>query len=246
MFFREKTRGKMIDMHCHVLPGVDDGAQSMEQTMEMLRIACGEGIEAMIVTPHFKAGHHSANPETVTNLIRKVQENAERSGYVIRLYPGNEVLYFAGAEELLERDAVLTLNNTDRVLVEFSPAVEYIYLRNALDSVRAQGYTPVLAHVERYECMVKSSERVRELKQMGAEIQINAQSAAGKLGKRVQHFLYALLKEKLVDYVGTDAHNTEERAPKFQECYQMLSKRFDTAYLDKIFYGNALAIIEAE
>lgn len=246
MFFRAKTRGKMIDMHCHVLPEVDDGAQSMEQTMEMLRIACREGIEAMIVTPHFKGGHRSASPETVQERLRKVQEEIEEQGLDIRLYPGNEILYFTGVEELLEREEVLTLNGTDRVLIEFLPTAEYTYLRNALDGVRAQGYTPVLAHVERYECMVKKPERVRELRHMGVEIQINAQSAEGRMGKGVRHFLYTLLREKLVDYVGTDAHNAEGRAPGFQECYRQLTGRFDIEYIDKIFYGNALAIIEAE
>lgn len=246
MFFRNKTKEKMIDLHCHVLPGIDDGSQSMEQTMEMLRIASREGIEAIIVTPHYKEGRRNADISTIVKCMQGVQEKIEEQGLGVRLYPGNEIFYFDGVEELLEQDRVLTLNGTDRVLVEFSPTEEYTYIRNSLDNIRAQGYVPVLAHVERYECMVKHPEHVKELKHMDVEIQINASSVQGKLGRKVQQFLYQLLKDRCVYYVGTDAHNAESRAPEFQECYQMLKKKFDAAYIEEIFYENALAVIEAE
>lgn len=246
MFGHRTPPGKMIDMHCHVLPALDDGSQSMEQTLGMLRIAQREGIEAMIVTPHYKQGHHNASPERILERIGAVREAALAEEIDIPLYPGNEILYYDGVEEVLSRDGVHTLNGTDRVLVEFYPNVEYLYLRGALDSIRAEGYIPVLAHVERYECMVKDASRVRELVGLDAEIQINASSAAGKLGRGIRHFLYGILDEELVTYVGTDAHNTDGRAPEYRECYQALAKRLPETYLREIFYENALTIIEAE
>ncbi|MCM1063471.1 MAG: protein-tyrosine-phosphatase [Eubacterium sp.] len=246
MLFREKRSGKMTDMHCHILPAVDDGSRSMEQTMDMLRIAQGEGITAMIVTPHYKEGRHNASPATIMERIGKVQEEAERQGIFIPLYPGNEVFYFDGLPERLENNEVLSLNHTDRVLVEFSPTEDHTYIRNALDSVRAVGYVPILAHVERYGCMVRDWKRVRELKQMDAEIQINAASAVGQLGKQIQRFIHDILQENLVDYVGTDAHDARGRAPQFQKCYQALVKRYGESYMDEIFHENASTIINAE
>lgn len=245
MMFRGKKRGRMVDMHCHILPAVDDGAKDMEQTMEMLHIAEQEGIEAMIVTPHYKARHRNADADTILHKIHEVQEKAASEGCHITLYPGNEILYFDGAAELLENGGVLSLNNTDRALVEFYPTDDYRYIRNALDCVKAAGYVPVLAHVERYHCMVNDWKRVRELKQLGVEIQINASSAMGQIGRPVQDFIFTLLKNKLVDYVGTDAHNTHSRKPEFQSCYRKLVRKFDESYIDDIFYENAMAIIDA-
>lgn len=246
MVFGEKKSGKMADMHCHILPAVDDGARNMEQTIKMLQIARDEGIEAMIVTPHYKEGRRNADADTILGLLEAVQWEAESRGIFLPLYPGNEIFYFGGIEERLERGEILTLNNTDRVLIEFSPMTDYTYIRNALDGVSAMGYVPVLAHVERYECMVRSRKHVEELKQMDVEIQVNAAGISGQLGKEVQKFLYAILQDEMVDYVGTDAHDAKKRAPCFQKCFQTLKKRFDTAYIQEIFYENTMAIINAE
>lgn len=246
MFFSGKKSGEMVDMHCHILPEVDDGSRSMEQTMEMLRTAQEEGVMAMIVTPHYREGRHNASPATVMERILRVREEAEKRNIFIPLYPGNEIFYFAGMPECLEHGEVLSLNHTDRVLVEFSPTDDYIHIRNALDEIRGAGYVPVLAHVERYECMVRDWKRVKELGQMDAEIQINAASACGRMGRWIQKFTFDILGERLVDYVGTDAHDNRNRTPEFRKCYRTLAKRFGESYVDEIFLENALTIINAE
>lgn len=245
MLFRGKKRGRMVDMHCHILPAVDDGARNMEQTIEMLKIAAQEGIEAIIVTPHYKENRKSADAGTIARKIREVEAEAQKNGCLISLYPGNEIFYFDEVTRLLEKGEALTLNHTDRVLVEFYPTDEYVYIRNALDCIMAAGYVPVLAHVERYHCMVNDWRRVLELRKLGVEIQINASSAMGHIGRPVQDFIFTLLKNKLVDYVGTDAHNTHSRRPEFQSCYQKLRRRFDEKYIDEIFYENARSIVDA-
>ena len=236
----------MVDMHCHVLPAVDDGSQNMEQTIEMLRIASEEGISAMIVTPHYKDGRHNASVQTILSRIAQVQEEVVRQGIFVDLYPGNEIFYFHGVEDMLDKGHILTLNNTDRVLIEFSPSSDYTYIRNALDGIRASGYVPIIAHIERYECMLRDMTRVKELKNMDIEVQVNVSSAAGKLGSRVQKYIYEMLKGRYVDYMGTDAHDTENRIPEFQECYRKLEKKFDSDYINALFYENALAIINAK
>ena len=236
----------MVDMHCHVLPAVDDGSQNMEQTIEMLRIASEEGISAMIVTPHYKDGRHNASVQTILSRIAQVQEEVVRQGIFVDLYPGNEIFYFHGVEDMLDKGHILTLNNTDRVLIEFSPSSDYTYIRNALDGIRASGYVPIIAHIERYECMLRDMTRVKELKNMDIEVQVNVSSAAGKLGSRVQKYIYEMLKGRYVDYMGTDAHDTENRIPEFQECYRKLEKKFDSDYINALFYENALAILNAK
>lgn len=237
---------KMVDMHCHFLPGVDDGSSDMEQTIAMLQIAAEEGIEAIIATPHYKNSHHCASPETLQKKIATVEEEAHRQGILISLYLGNEIFYFNEIVEKLDSEEIFTLNNTDRVLIEFSPSDDYTHIRNSLDSVAIAGYVPILAHVERYACMLQDYKRVDELKHMGVEIQINVASVGGSTGWKTKRFCYELIKNQWVDYVGTDAHDDVKRVPNFQKCYRVLSKKFDPSYVEKIFYRNALEIINAE
>ncbi len=246
MFFKEKRIERAIDVHCHILPAVDDGAKDERESLDMLRIAAAEGITDMIVTPHYKAWHRNASVETIQKRIQALQEAADRNHIRVSLHPGNEIFYFDELEERLEKNEVFSLNHTDRVLIEFTPTDDYTYLRNSLDQVRAMGYIPILAHAERYECLLRDSKRVRELKQLDVEIQINASSVVGKLGGKVQQFVCRILKEKLVDYIGTDAHDTEHRAPQVQQCYSKLYHKLETEYLHDIFYRNALKIIDAE
>lgn len=238
--------GVMVDMHCHLLPGVDDGALDMEQTIAMLQIAAKEGIEKIIVTPHYKNNHHCVPPETLHNKIADIREEAVNRGILISIYLGNEIFYFDDMIDKLDSEEIFTLNGTDRVLIEFSPSEDYTHIRNSLDNVVASGYVPILAHVERYKCIVQDYKRVNDLRHMGVEIQINVSSIDGLIGWNTKKFCYELIKNQWVDYVGTDAHDDVRRIPKFQKCYQVLIKKFNPRYIEKIFYGNALEIINAE
>ena len=120
------------------------------------------------------------------------------------------------------------------------PSDPYQYIRNSLDEIMSEGYQPVIAHVERYGCMVDDIENVRRLSRMGVEIQVNASSITGDTGKEIKKFVHKLLKEQLVDYVGTDAHRCDgSRTPMMKECSRMLYKKYDEGYVDSILYGNA-------
>lgn len=241
--FRKKTENRrFIDMHCHILPGIDDGSKDMEETMAMLRQATDEGITEFIVTPHYKHGRRNAGPKTIHRLIEEVQEEAKKRALPpIVLYPGQEVFYFADlAEKLEEEDPnILTMNDTECVLVEFMPGERYSTIRNAIDDIRGSGYIPILAHAERCECLVKDWKLIEDLRQLGCEIQINAPSITGALGGTVKKFTHKLLSEQLVDYIGTDAHDAKRRTPSIQKCMDRLYKKYDREYVDAILYENA-------
>lgn len=244
--FSRKQDYRFVDMHIHVLPGIDDGSQNMETTLEMLRIAREEGITDMIVTPHFKQGHHNAGREKIERLIDEVTEAMKAESLdIIHLYPGNEIYYYEGAGEDVAKDLIRSMNGTDRALIEFSPSERYNYIRNAVDEMMGAGFVPILAHVERYMCLVETPDLVRELKEMGAEIQVNASSITGNLGPKVKSFTHRLLKQEIVDYIGTDAHDTGRRAPKVKKCISVLRRLCSDEYLRAITCDNALSIIEA-
>lgn len=228
-----------IDIHCHILPQIDDGSQSMEETLEMLRIAADSGTTAMIVTPHYKKGRVGTPRHKIGEMIQQVQEYAWEDGIDIQLYPGTEIYYNSSLEEKLESGWLSTMNDTEYVLVEFSPMDSFQYIRNAIDDVFSLGYHPIIAHVERYECMLKSVENVESIREMGCLIQVNAGSVAGNYGFMVKHFIKKLLKKQLVDFVGSDAHNTGKRNPDMDKCAAVIRKVCGEQYADEILFENA-------
>lgn len=241
----KKNNDRFADMHNHILPGIDDGSRDVAMTMAMLRIAQKSGITDMIVTPHYKNGRHNAGVGTIDRLINEITAEMEREGLNIRLCPGNEIFYYDGAAEDLAAGKMNSLNGTDRVLIEFQPGEQYVYIRNAVDSILGIGYVPVVAHIERYTCMIDNPQQAEELKMMGAEIQVNASSVAGSLGPKVKKFIIGLLQEEYIDYVGTDAHDDKKRIPDMRKCMAVLRKVCDEDYIRMITCDNALSIIEA-
>lgn len=240
----EKARHRVTDIHSHLLPGIDDGSGSMRESLEMLRIAAEEGITAVIATPHYKRGHRNAGPEKILELTGRVEEAARENGLDIRLYPGNELYYYEGIERELESGNVMPLCGGDHVLIEFSPGESWAYLRGAADRLLWRGYIPVLAHAERYECLLKEAGRVEEYRRMGGEIQINAGTVAGEAGRKAKGFVRGLLREQQVDYVGTDAHGSRGRAPRVRECLKELEKRgYGASYIRRVMRGNAERLI---
>ena len=233
----------MFDIHCHILPGVDDGAKDMEQSMRMIRTAYESGIRDFILTPHYKEGRHNASVPTIRRRLEEVRREAGKRGMKVSLYAGNEILYSGEAAERLEEGRALSLAGSRYVLIEFYPAHPFPYIRNALDEIGGMGYEPVLAHAERYECLLKDWENVRELKELNVGIQVNAASITGALGFGVKRFTDRLLKERLVDYVGTDAHDDGKRSPDVRKCLSCLYRKYDPAYVDAVCYGNAKRIV---
>ena len=229
-----------VDVHIHILPCMDDGAQNMETTLEMLRIAQSEGITHMIVTPHYRSGRYRADAERLRENLHKVKKLIKENSIFIKLYSGNEIYYRSELEDKLQNGELCTMNNTEYLLVEFSPMESFSYIRNAMDELFGMGYIPILAHVERYQCMVKNIDNVKEMKNMGCNVQVNASSVTGKNGFACKRFVHKILKQGLVDYIGTDAHNTSERKPAMRKCAKLLYKKYDDFYVDALLFGNAM------
>ncbi len=233
----------MVDVHSHILPALDDGSRCMEQSLKMLRIACEEGIRAMIATPHNMPGKGSADRETVEDSLAELRDEAAKSGIFLKLFPGMEYFFRQEVLDILEKGEGITLAGTDCVLVEFDPYEEKKYIRNAVRDILALEYIPVLAHVERYAgLMEKDREAVRELRAMGALIQVNCGSVTGDFGRAAKRDTRALLKEGLVDLVGTDAHSDGHRAPRMRECAAYIRRKYGEGYARALLSAKALQI----
>ena len=228
-----------IDIHSHVLPCIDEGAADVETALEMLRMAQAEGISDIIVTPHYTSGRFRADSRRNKEQLDKLREKVSEAGLPINLYPGTEVYYRGGLEEKFESGELCTMNGTEYVLVEFSPTEDYLGIRTAVDDLFGMGLHPILAHAERYHCLCKSLQYLRELKNMGCEVQVNAGSVTGKSGFVIKRWVHRVLKEGLIDYIGTDAHDIEMRKPSIKKCAKILYKKYDKAYADAVLFQNA-------
>lgn len=233
-----------IDVHCHVIPGVDDGAKSYEQAYAMLDIAYRHGIRDIIATPHFMPEGKNAAPEVIGARVDRLQAYADENHYDMNIYKGNEIYFHEEAIELLEQGKICTLADSNCVLVEFSPMDDARYIRNSLAELQNMGYQPIIAHVERYMSLISPPfDRIEELKDMGILIQVNAGSITGFFGKQSKTVAEKLLKKEVVDFIGTDAHSDGGRAPRMKECVEILMKKCKPAYVEKLLYRNAINYI---
>lgn len=228
-----------IDVHSHILPNMDDGSRSMLQSLEMLRIAYAEGITTIIATPHNMPGKGCPKTETVYRKVEELQEIAEEENIPVQILCGTEYFYREEVLEILEEDRGITMANSNCVLVEFDPMAERGYIRNALRNILSQGYKPVIAHVERYAKLMEDKSFVKDIKLMGALVQINAASITGDNGRQAKKDTKKLLKEQLVDFVGTDAHSDGRRAPRMEKCAYILRKKYGEEYADALLFANA-------
>lgn len=233
-----------FDIHSHILPGIDDGAQSLTETVKMLHIAHKEGIRSIITTPHFHEGRFRISKKQIREALHKVEQAIKDENLDISLYLGNEIYYSQSSLELLIKKQIFTLAESNYVLVEFSPMAPFQYIKSGLQSFVLNGYWPILAHVERYKSVAKDIDRVYDLIELGGYIQVNAGTVAGDLGRKNQRIVKKLLKNNTVHFIGTDSHSERSRAPRMEKSISYIRKKFGEDMVKELFYINPKKIIE--
>ena len=232
----------MIDIHCHALYGVDDGAKSMGESMAMLGRARSQGIRAIILTPHYRHGMFNYPAEKVREHFGLLKQRAEAIG--VDLYLGCEYHVNSRIIEALRSDSCFSLAGGDFVLTEYSFHTEYSYIYGQTQKLMSYGYIPVIAHVERYGCFLKKPKLCMELANTGAYIQVNADSILGLSGRAEERFCRKILKNQWVDIVASDAHGEERRACHMGKCREYVAKKYGEDYAELLFYENPGKIIE--
>ncbi len=227
------------DIHNHILPGIDDGAGCLEETIDMLYEEYEQGIRNVIFTPHYRNGMFMIDADK-----RKEVYEAVKSYYDLYLADKlPEMQFFLGCELHMHPDQSEHIVNElyrmpgDRVLLtEFSGKDGVKSIRDVLKPLVESGYHCVVAHVERYDLSV---EDIKELKSMdGIYIQCNADAILGKDGLSQMFFTRKLLKNKLVDLVGSDGHNTQNRPIHMKECITFLKKKYGIGYTNRMLRDN--------
>lgn len=229
---------RLVDTHCHILPEVDDGARSMEETRQMLQEAYEDGIRYIIATPHHHPRRGRKSPKQLRRQLKLVREEAAQISDELRIYLGTEIYFGQDIPERLREELILTMNKTKYVLVEFSPGDPFDYICQGIQQIQMKGYEVILAHIERYQCMYKNIENVEHLKHMGVRIQVNADSITGESGWKAKRFVRRLIDERLVFCVGTDAHDPKRRLPRMKKAAEYVEKKCGEDYARRIFFSN--------
>ncbi len=194
------------DIHSHVIWGVDDGAETEEETFRMLREAADDGIRRIICTPHMTPGVYEFPEAIFQEHFRIAMQYIEQEYLPLQLYQGAEILYTDNTPRLLREKKIQTLAGSRYAMIEFSPTDSKAHITDALQKVYSAGFIPVIAHMERYPAIAKT-EQVRELKQRyHALIQINARSLTRKQPLLRRKFFDSLFTENLADFIATDTH----------------------------------------
>lgn len=190
---------KIIDTHSHILPGIDDGAGSWKEALCMLKTAQAQGIRRVIATPHWGGPFGYTDPVQIRELCFTLQEKARRHNISVKIYQGQEVMYTEEAADRIANGEILTLADSRYVLAEFYQGIGYSGIFRAVQRFTQSGYSPIIAHAERYEAL-KDIGRLEELRKQGAYIQLNFRAIGGKWHDFTTRWCRKALKEGLADY----------------------------------------------
>lgn len=240
---KERAMGAVIDVHSHILPGIDDGARRMWETRELMKQAYEQGIRRIIVTPHYHRGKHYIDPDGILELTEKVQKEADKLFPDMRIYAGQELIYFNGVFEAIAAGKTVTMAGSDCLLMEFQPEVSYEIIYQAVRQMALMRYKPVLAHIERYLCL-RAPGRVEELRKSGAYMQMNFGSLAGGI-RHVKENLWCrkMVMDGNVQFLGTDMHRVDFRPPEIGKAVEWVCRKCGEEREDELTFWNPMELL---
>lgn len=234
----------IYDIHTHFLPDVDDGAKNMEETREMLKLEYYDGVRKIYVTPHYRRQMFETDMEKIKRQFRLVQIEAEKVSKDLKISLGCEFYANLDMVEILKKQERPTMGKSQCVLTEFSNRWDFHGIKERCYELLSNGYYPIIAHVERYDSLYGNFDRLEELIDMGAYIQVNADSILGKNGFAIKRFCKKIMKQNLLHFVGSDGHNIIDRRPYMGKCATYMEKVMGKQYAEKILIKNPQELIE--
>jgi len=227
----------MIDIHTHILPNVDDGSKTIEDSILMIKKEISDGVTDIILTPHVQSRVQKVSYDLHKSIFDDLVNRVKEENLNVNLHLGAEIFY----RSHIETDFIsLGLAKSKYILIEFSFDID-TPIEDIIYDLSRSGFIPIVAHVERYKYL--NIELIKRIKQSGALLQANTTSILGLDEKVKKSYCYKLLKEELIDFIATDTHNMDKRLPNMLKCYETLKKTFSSEYLDKIFKLNQQKII---
>lgn len=234
----------MIDLHCHIIPQVDDGSKSIEMSLQMAKRAYECGYTGIFATSHFIEINHETKKEVMRSKVKQLNDYLKANGINIEVYVGNEVYFTPNVTNILkENTRILTLNDSRYMLIEFPMSGSVMNFTNIIADIVKSGYRPIIAHPERYEFTTKNFDVLKQAIELGALLQINVTSICGYYGSKAKSNVINLLKNNMVHLIGTDAHDDVKVYSKFDKAIKKITKIIGKDSLHEILYDNSNKIL---
>jgi protein-tyrosine phosphatase len=211
----------LIDLHSHILPGVDDGAQNFEDSVAIAKMAVSDGIEVMACTPHFMPGLYDNDSRDISSRVEDLNQKFLEGGINLTLVAGADAHIRPDFVSALKSGEILTLHASRYVLFEPPHTIMPQRLDELLFEIQVAGYVPILTHPERFRWIENNYDMFQQLAKTGVWMQITAGSLSGRFGSRPKYWANRMLAEGLVSILATDTHNVRSRPPLLREAYDV-------------------------
>lgn len=234
----------MIDFHSHILPNVDDGSKSVEETFELLEEAKNAGFEGVISTSHYMEEYYEVNVAERKVWINALAENLYKKNINLKLYLGNEIYFTENLINLLETGKATSINNSNYVLFEFPLNSNPMNMYDIIYDMLEYKLIPVLAHPERYSFVQKEPEIVYDLIQKGVLMQSNYGSILGRYGEKAELISRKLLENNMVHFLGSDVHKPNTIYPRIGEALDIIKELVGREKLEELTTINPKLVLE--
>lgn len=235
----------MLDIHIHIIPGVDDGAQDYDDTIRMAKLALRSGVTAIVATPHANQMGQFENFYTseFSRRFERVEEMLRINRLGLRVLEGQEIMASDDIADKIKDGRLIGLNHTQYYLIEFPFDSDPDWITDRLRDVLKLGKIPLIAHVERYFCVQYDPGYVYDWVRMGCVTQMNKGSVFGKFGKGAKRASVPLLNDELINCIASDAHSSVQRTPWMGDIQEFLIEKYDWDYADRLLNDNPYRIV---
>ena len=235
----------MIDIHSHLIYGVDDGTKTKEESIEILKNLRDNNITDIILTPHYivDTGYTSSKIDNI-KIYKELKKELEQNKIDINIYLGNEIYIDRNILNYVEKNEMCTLNNTEYILIELPMSGVYPDYFDIINNLINDGCKVILAHPERYTSFQKDFNKILELNEIGVLFQCNYGSILGEYGHEAKKCMKNILKNKLVSFMGTDIHKNKNNYDYIDKSINKMSKYLSIDEINDITENNAKKIIE--
>lgn len=234
---------RFIDIHCHILPGIDDGPESLEMSLRMIKIAADDGISHIFATPHIIKGVYDNNTQKIRKGIEALRLHISEK---ITIYTGADVRITPDIMLKIEKGEMPTLNGSKYMLIELPHFVIPPNIDMLIFDLRKAGIIPIITHPERHITLTKKFFVLKRLRDIGAMYQLTAMSVSGELGKNIQKISFSMIDGGFIDFIASDAHNARERPPVLSNAYNVIVRSYGYEAAETIFLKNPEKILSCE
>lgn len=235
----------MIDIHSHVLPGIDDGTKEIDEALALCRLASERGTEVMVATPHHKPGSYSNPRDHILQRVEDIQKRIDAAGIALKIAPGCEIFADSGLPEKIAQGAVMTYGDARKhILLEFSFQQYPVNVDDMIFRLRLASITPVIAHPERIRYFQEDVDRLEALVRRGALAQITASSLTGAFGSRVREISEEMIGRRCIHFLASDCHNLSGRSPGLARALGRLRELVGSEEATRMVLDNPAALLE--